>query len=78
MGIEVTAAAVEELMTGVAVPLLLALLQLEDELELVDRLEQEPMEQQEAEEEEDDVLDEEFEEAGLSRLRSLFGLATPS
>lgn len=67
-----------ELMTGVAVPLLLALLQLDDEELVVDMLEQEPIEQHEAEEEEEDVL-EEFEEAGLRRLRSLLqGLATPS
>ena len=58
-------------MTGVAVPLLLALLQLDDD-ELVDMFEHEPIEQHEAEEEE---LELEFDEAGLRRLRSLFGLA---
>ena len=67
-------------MTGVAVPLLEAELQL---LEVLMEL-QEPAEQQlalelpllmlEAEEEEELEL----EEAGLSRLRSLFGLTTPS
>lgn len=63
-----------ELMTGVAVPLLLALLQLDDE-ELVDMFEQEPIEQHEAEEEE---LELELDEpTGLRRLRSLLGLATP-
>ena len=61
-------------MTGVAVPLLLALLQLDDE-ELVDMFEQDPIEQHEAEEEE---LELELDEpTGLRRLRSLLGLATP-
>jgi hypothetical protein len=60
-------------MTGVAVPLLLALLQLDDD-ELVDMFEHEPIEQHEAEEEE---LELEFDEAGLRRLRSLLGLVTP-
>lgn len=67
-------------MTGVAVPLLLALLlQLEElllELLVVDILEQEPAEQQLLEELLDEQL--EFEEAGLRRLRSLLGLETPS
>jgi len=61
-------------MTGVAVPLLLALLQFDDE-ELVDMFEQDPIEQHEAEEEE---LELELDEpTGLRRLRSLLGLATP-
>ena len=61
-------------MTGVAVPLLLALLQLDDD-ELVDMFEHEPIEQHEAEEEE---LELELDEpTGLRRLRSLLGLATP-
>lgn len=63
-----------ELMTGVAVPLLLALLQLDDDEE-VDMFEQDPIEQHEAEEEELEL--ELLEPAGLKRLRSLFGLATP-
>ena len=63
-----------QLMTGVAVPLLLALLQLDDE-ELMDMFEHDPIEQHEAEEDELEEL--EFDEAGLRRLRSLFGLATP-
>jgi len=79
----------EELMTGVAVPLLLVLEQLED-VELVDMFEHDPVEQQEAELEEEelaeaedetadfDELFEEFVEAGLNKLRSLLGLATPS
>ena len=64
-------------MTGVAVPLLQALL--DELLDPVLMLEQEPMEQQE-DAEEDDELDEEWplEEAGLKRLRSLLGLLTPS
>ena len=69
-------------MTGVAVPLLLALLQLDDDEELVDMFEheldmfeQDPIEQHEAEEEELEL--ELLEPAGLKRLRSLFGLATP-
>lgn len=69
-------------MTGVAVPLLLALLQLEELLLEVDILEHEPAEQhEEAELLELELLDEllhEFEEAGLRRLRSLLGLETPS
>lgn len=59
-------------MTGVAVPLLLALLQLDDE-ELMDMFEHDPIEQHEAEEDELEEL--EFDETGLRRLRSLFGLA---
>jgi hypothetical protein len=61
-------------MTGVAVPLLLALLQLDDDEE-VDMFEQDPIEQHEAEEEELEL--ELLEPTGLKRLRSLFGLATP-
>jgi len=60
-------------MTGVAVPLLLALLQLDDDVEEVDIFEQDPIEQHEAEELELELL----EPAGLRRLRSLLGLATP-
>jgi len=74
-----------EVMTGVVVPLSLALLQVELELEPVDMLEQVPMEQQEAElddeelDEPDDEEELELEEAGLRRLRSLLmGLCTPS
>lgn len=66
-----------EFITGVAVPLLLALLLLDEEAEgeVVDMLEQEPMEQQEADELADD---EELQEAGLNKLRSLLGVADPS
>ena len=65
-------------MTGVAVPLLLALLQLDDD-ELVDMFEHEPIEQHEAEEDEEEEELElpEFDEVGLRRLRSLLGLTTP-
>jgi len=61
------------MLTGVAVPLLLVLLQLDDE-EPVDMFEQDPIEQHEAEEEELELLDE---PAGLRRLRSLLGRVTP-
>ena len=64
-----------ELMTGVAVPLLLALLQLDDDEE-VDMFEHDPIEQHE-EEEEEELLELLLEPTGLRRLRSLFGLATP-
>ena len=67
-------------MTGVAVPLLLALLQLDDDEE-VDMFEQDPIEQHEAEEDEEEEeeleLEPEFDEVGLRRLRSLLGLTTP-
>ena len=68
-------------MTGVAVPLLLALLQLDDDELEVDMFEHEPIEQHEAEEEEEEEEEElelpEFDEVGLRRLRSLLGLTTP-
>jgi len=66
-------------MTGVAVPLLLALLQLDDDELEVDMFEHEPIEQHEAEEEEEEEELElpEFDEVGLRRLRSLLGLTTP-
>jgi len=72
-----------EFIIGVAVPLLLALLLLLDDEhvdEVVDMLEQEPVEQHEAEELPEDELadDEEFDEMGLSRLRSLLGVWDPS
>ena len=69
-----------ELMTGVAVPLLLALLQLDDDELEVDMFEHEPIEQHEAEEEEEEEEElelPEFDEVGLRRLRSLLGLTTP-
>ena len=67
-------------MTGVAVPLLLALLQLDDDELEVDMFEHEPIEQHEAEEEEEEEEElelPEFDEVGLRRLRSLLGLTTP-
>ena len=73
-----------EFIIGVAVPLLLALLLLLDDEhvdEVVDMLEQEPVEQQEAEELAEDAEladDDEFDEMGLSRLRSLLGVWDPS